>query len=624
MKLAKEGIVPVLSKLGNKDWERLKKRTKKHIKDLAKELTALYANRKNKRGFGFSSDTMWQKELEASFEYDDTPDQVKATREIKEDMESDLPMDRLVCGDVGYGKTEVALRAAFKAVNDGKQVAVLVPTTILALQHHSLIRSRLRNYPMKVDLLSRFRTRSEQKNVVEELKTGKVDIVIGTHRMLSKDVNFKDLGLLIIDEEHRFGVSKKENLKKKYLNVDVLSMSATPIPRTLNMALLGIRDMSMIATPPRDRHPILTEVTPFNLDLVRMAILKEVERGGQVFFVHNRVQTIESVTNKLNKHIPEVNFVIAHGQMDERQLEKVMWDFAHKKYQCLVSTMIIESGLDIPNVNTLIINRADRFGLSQLYQLRGRVGRSNQTAYAYLLIPSVSGLKSSALKRLRIIEEFSDLGSGFNVAMRDLEIRGAGNILGAEQSGHIVALGYELYTKIIEEAAYELKLEQEGKSIPENQENDDVKVEIDEDAFLPDEYINQPELKVDIYRRLANETEITKIDDVWDELKDRFGAPPQPVKNLFFLIELKLLGRQLDFKQIKFSKKNLTAYFSEKITTSNNGELIEKKVSSIIDKTKGKFHFIQDRKRGFGVSLDIPPSEKVVYEYSKNFLKNLL
>ena len=621
---AKEGFVPALSKLGNKNWDRLKKRTKKHIKDLAKELTALYAQRKNNKGFGFSTDTLWQKELEASFEYDDTPDQVKATLEIKEDMESDLPMDRLICGDVGYGKTEVAIRAAFKAVNDGKQVVVLVPTTILALQHYNLIRERLRQYPAVVDLLSRFRTRSEQMNVVEKLKSGQIDIVIGTHRMLSKDVNFKNLGLLIIDEEHRFGVAKKENLKKKYLNVDVLSMSATPIPRTLNMALLGVRDMSMIATPPRDRHPIITEVTPFSLDLVRMAILKEIDRGGQVFFVHNRVQTIESITNNLRKHIPEISFAIAHGQMDERQLEKVMWDFAHNKYQCLVSTMIIESGLDIPNVNTLIINRADRFGLSQLYQLRGRVGRSNQTAYAYLLIPPVSSLKRNALKRLRIIEEFSDLGSGFNVAMRDLEIRGAGNILGAEQSGHIVALGYELYSKIIEEAAYELKLEKEGKPIPENQENDDVKVEINEDAFLPDEYIDQPELKVDIYRRLANETEITKITGVRDELKDRFGTPPEPVENLFLLIELKLLGRQLDFKQIKVSKNNLTAYFSEKITTTNNGELIEKKVSSIIDKTEGKFHFIQDRKKGFGVSLDIPSSEKKIFEYGKNFLKNLL
>jgi len=621
---AKEGVVPVLSKLGSKGWELLKKKTKKHVKELARELTLLYAKRKTKKGYAFSSDTLWQKELEASFEFEDTPDQTKASLEIKADMESSQPMDRLVCGDVGYGKTEVALRAVFKAVSDGKQVAVLVPTTILALQHYNLFRERLRKYPMAVELLSRFRTRSEQKWVVDNLKTGKIDIVIGTHRILSKDVQIKDLGLLIIDEEHRFGVKKKEALKKQYLNVDVLSMSATPIPRTLNMALLSIRDMSLITTAPRDRHPIETEVTTFNLDLIRMAILKEVDRGGQVFFVHNRVHTIESVANKLRKTVPEVSFAVAHGQMDERQLEKVMWDFAMRKYQCLVSTMIIESGLDIPNVNTMIINRADRFGLSQLYQLRGRVGRSNQLAYAYLLIPPVSNLKKNALKRLRIIEEFSGLGSGFNIAMRDLEIRGAGNILGAEQSGHIVALGYELYTKIIEEAVHELKLEQEGMSIPWQQKIDEVKVDIDQDAYLPDEYINQPELKVDIYRRLANETDFNKIEQVKEEVKDRFGSLPRVARNLFYLIELKLLGRQLDFKQIKIFNYKLLTYFSDKITSTNKRELIEMKVSSIIDKAEGMFHFFKDSDKGFGISLDIPLSEKEPIEFGKNFLKKLL
>ena len=390
------------------------------------------------------------------------------------------------------------------------------------------------------------------------------------------------------------------------------------------MALLGIRDMSLITTAPRDRHPIETEVTPFNLDLIRMAILKEVDRGGQVFFVHNRVRTIESVANKLRKTVPEVSFAVAHGQMDERQLEKVMWDFATRKYQCLVSTMIIESGLDIPNVNTMIINRADRFGLSQLYQLRGRVGRSNQMAYAYLLIPPVSNLQKNALKRLRIIEEFSGLGSGFNIAMRDLEIRGAGNILGAEQSGHIVALGYELYTKIIEEAVHELKLEQEGTSIPESQKIDEVKVDINQDAYLPDEYINQPELKVDIYRRLANETDFNKIEQVKEEVKDRFGSLPRCARNLFYLIELKLLGRQLDFKQIKIFNYKLLTYFSDKTTATNNRELIETKVSSIIDKAEGMFHFFQDRDNGFGISLDIPLSEQEPIEFGKNFLKKLL
>ncbi|MCD4664641.1 MAG: transcription-repair coupling factor, partial [Bacteroidales bacterium] len=490
---AKDGVVPVLCKLGSKNWELLKKRTKKRIKELAKELTVLYAKRKTQRGYAFSKDTLWQKELEASFEFEDTPDQIKATAEIKFDMENDYPMDRLVCGDVGYGKTEVAVRAAFKAVNEGKQVSVLVPTTILALQHYEVFRDRLRNYPIKVEMLSRFRTHSEQKRIVNQLKKGELGVVVGTHRLLSKDVSFKDIGLLVIDEEHRFGVKKKESLKERYVNVDVLSMSATPIPRTLNMALLGIRDMSLITTPPRDRHPIYTEVTPFDIDLIRMAILKEVDRGGQIFFVHNRVQTIESIASLIRRTVLVISVAVAHGQMDERQLEKVMWDFATKKSHCLISTMIIESGLDIPNVNTMIINRADRFGLSQLYQLRGRVGRSDTRAYAYLLVPPITSLNKNVLKRLRIIEEFTDLGSGFNIAMRDLEIRGAGNILGAEQSGHIVALGYELYTKIIEEAVQELKFEQEGKQLPETEKQEEIKVDIAQDAYFPDDYIEQPE-----------------------------------------------------------------------------------------------------------------------------------
>ncbi len=621
---AKEGLVPELSKLGSKDWERLKKRTKKHLKQLAKELTLLYAARKQQQGFAFSADTPWQRELEASFEYEDTPDQIKATQEIKADMEAINPMDRLVCGDVGYGKTEVAIRAAFKAANDGKQVAVLVPTTILALQHYNLFRERLQKYPVVVDFLSRFRTRTEQKRIIERLNQGKIDIVIGTHRILSNDVKFKDLGLLIIDEEHRFGVQKKESLKKKYLNVDVLSMSATPIPRTLNMALLGIRDMSLITTPPRDRHPIITEVTPFSLDLIRLAILKEVDRGGQIFFVHNRVQSIESITRMLRKNCPGVSFAIAHGQMDERQLEKVMWDFAMKKFQCLVSTLIIESGLDIPNVNTLIINRADRFGLSQLYQLRGRVGRSNQIAYAFLLIPPISHLKRNALKRLKIIEEFSDLGVGFNIAMRDLELRGAGNILGSEQSGHIAALGYELYMKIIEEATQELKLEQEGKLLPEIRENSDIKLDIEDDAFLPDDYINYSELKVDIYRRLANEPNLAKIKDIEDEVRDRFGPLPRPAANLFRLVELKLLSRALEFKTIKVEKHKLMAYFSEKITETNNAELIEKKISWIIDKASLGFHFLQDKNRRFGLGLNFPANIDLPIEYSVDFLRKLL
>ncbi len=621
---AKEGVVPTLTKLGTRDWERIKKKTKKRIKEIAKELTILYAKRKIQPGFAFSKDNLWQKELEASFEYEDTSDQYRATEEIKADMETPHPMDRLVCGDVGYGKTEVAVRAAFKAVMDNKQVAILVPTTILALQHYELFRERLKKYPINIEMLSRFRTRSVQKQIIEKLKQGKIDIIIGTHRLLSKDVDFKDMGLLIVDEEHRFGVKKKERLKEKYLNVDVLSMSATPIPRTLNMALLGIRDMSLIATPPLNRHPIHTEIAAFNLDLIRMAILKEADRGGQVFFVHNRVQTIDSMANLIRRTVPEISIAVAHGQMDERELEKIMWDFATKKYQCLVSTMIIESGLDIPNVNTLIINRADRFGLSQLYQLRGRVGRSSQKAYAYFLVPSIRSLTKNALKRLRIIEEFNELGSGFNIAMRDLEIRGAGNIFGAEQSGHVLALGFDLYTKIIEEAMNELKLEQEGKPIPEEETEKEIRVEIDEDAYLPDTYISHPEFKVDIYRRLANEKELAEIEKIREEVIDRFGKFPGEVSNLFNLVELKLLGKKLDFRLIKIQNHQMICYFSDQIVQSNNRELIQKKVSSIIVKANGKFQFVQGKNEGFGIKLEIPEIIESPINYSKNFLKNLI
>lgn len=621
---AKEGAVPTLNKLGSRDWDRLKKKTKKQIKQIAKELTKLYAKRKIEQGFACAADSVWQNELEASFQYEDTPDQKKAAEEVKADMEKIQPMDRLVCGDVGYGKTEVAVRAAFKAVNSGKQAAILVPTTILALQHYDLIRDRLRKFPVTIEMLSRFKTRAEQKNIIEKLKLGSVDIVIGTHRLLSNDVQFKKLGLLVIDEEHRFGVSKKEAIKKKHVNVDVLSMSATPIPRTLNMSLLGIRDMSLIATPPRDRQPIHTEIVTFNLEIIRMAILKEIDRGGQVFFVHNRVRTIESMANMIRRIIPEISIAVAHGQMEEKQLEKVMWEFATKKYQCLVSTMIIESGLDIPNVNTLIVNRADKFGLAQLYQLRGRVGRSHQHANAYLLVPSIKSLTRNALKRLRIIEEFTELGSGFSVAMRDLEIRGAGNILGSEQSGHIAALGFDLYTKIIGEAVRELKLEQEGKPVTGEEKEEDVKVIIDRDAYLPDSYIDYPEFKVDIYRRLANETQLKQIKHIREEVTDRFGKMPPSVVNLFNLVELKLIGQRLDFSLIKITDSEMTCNFSDKIAQSDSRELIENKISWIIDKAKGKMYFVQGKNEGFGIRTNVPESATDAVDYCKNFLKNFL
>ncbi|NOZ60086.1 MAG: transcription-repair coupling factor [Calditrichaeota bacterium] len=620
---AKEGAIPTISKLGSKDWDRLKKRTKKRIKDIARKLTVLYAKRKLQSGHAFSEDSLWQKELEASFEFEDTPDQRKATIEVKRDMEKTYPMDRVICGDVGYGKTEVAIRAAFKAVNDNKQAAVLVPTTILALQHYELFKKRLEKFPVRIEMLSRFRSRSEQKYIIEKLAQGKIDVVIGTHRLLSKDVQFKNLGLLIIDEEHRFGVNKKEQLKTKYVNVDVLSMSATPIPRTLNMALLGIRDMSLIATAPQNRRSIHTEIAPFNLDLIRSAILKEVDRGGQVFFVHNRVGTIESMANIIRRHVPEISVAVAHGQMDERQLEKVMWDFATRKYHCLVSTMIIESGLDIPNVNTMIINRADRFGLSQLYQLRGRVGRSDQQAFAYLLAPSIKSLTRGALKRLRIIEEFADLGAGFNIAMRDLEIRGAGNLLGTEQSGHIVALGFDLYTKIIDEAIQELKAEQEGKPVAEIKPRTEVKIIFEKDAYLPDKYIDRPEFKVDIYRRLANAAEVEKVEQIREEVIDRFGRMPEPAKNLFNFVVLKLLAQRNDFKVIKFFPQELLCFFSDRIAKAASRELIENKISWIIDKAHGEYQFVQGKEEGFGIKILIPEKEADPLEYGKNFLMNL-
>ncbi len=621
---AKEGVVPTLSKLGSRDWERLKQKTKKHIKDIAKELVAIYAQRKAQRGFAFSKDTLWQRELEASFEYEDTPDQRRATEEIKRDMESEFPMDRLVCGDVGYGKTEVAVRAAFKAVNDNKQVAILVPTTVLALQHYNSFRERLGRYPITIEMLSRFRTRSEQQKIVELLREGRIDIVIGTHRLLSNDIQFKDLGLLIIDEEHRFGVGHKERLKKLQLNVDVISMSATPIPRTLNMAMIGIRDMSFITTPPQNRLPIHTEIVPFDKKLIRAAILREIERGGQVFFVHNRVQTIEAMASFLRRLLPEVSFGVAHGQMEERHLEKVMWDFATQKFHCLVSTMIIESGLDIPNVNTMIINRADRFGLSQLYQLRGRIGRSHQRAYAYLVVPPIQLLNKNALKRLQIIEGLTELGAGFNIAMRDLEIRGAGNIFGAEQSGHIVALGYEMYVKIIEQAIQELKLEQQGLPIAPSQQREETKVDIDQDAFLPDDFINPPELKVDIYRRLANCNELEAVDQIEQEVADRFGRLPGPAKNLFNLVALKIIGNKLDFRLVKITNHVLIAYFSRELSAHSRRELIENKVCSIMQKADGNFYFVQEGRDGFGLHVDIPRNEPDPIAFSKRFLMRLM
>jgi len=549
---SKEGYTPKLSRLGTQEWEKLKAKAKTTIKDIARDLIQLYARRKHEKGFAFAKDTCWQKELEASFIYEDTPDQATATRDVKQDMESENPMDRLICGDVGYGKTEVAIRAAFKAVMDGKQVALLAPTTILTQQHYNTFRDRLSPYAVNIAVLSRFKSKNEQQEIIEKLKEGKVDIVIGTHRLLSKDVAFKDLGLLIIDEEHRFGVAAKEKLRQFKATVDTLTLTATPIPRTLHFSLMGARDLSIIETPPRNRKPIITEISEFNPELIHDAIMKEIERGGQVYFVHDRVVTIDSMTDYLQRHIPNAKFCVAHGQMKSSQLEKVMMDFMERKADVLVCTKIIESGLDLPNVNTIIINRADKFGLAELYQLRGRVGRSNQQAYAYLLTPPITSLGREAMKRLQALEEFTELGSGFNLAMRDMEIRGTGNILGAEQTGFIYSMGFELYCKILDEAVTELKSSEFSSVFRKDKKSKEIEtlVEIDMDAYIPEYYIEKDSERFDIYQRLYKSRSEKDIYEIREELKDRFGQLPQEVSNLLSAVELRLLGSQLGFSKI--------------------------------------------------------------------------
>ncbi len=541
--IGKDGEPPSLSKLGGAGWERVKARTKKAVRQMAEELINLYALRRARPGFAFSPDTRWQRELEASFIYDDTPDQVRATEEIKRDMETDKPMDRLICGDVGYGKTEVAVRAAFKAVQDGKQVALLVPTTVLAQQHFYTFRERLAEYPVTVEMLSRFRTPKEQRDVLEALKTGRVDIVVGTHRLLQKDVEFHDLGLVIIDEEQRFGVAHKEKFKHLRATVDVLTMTATPIPRTLHMALMGARDMSMIDTAPRGRLPVDTEIVKFDEEVVVNAILRELDRGGQVFFVHNRVETIDTVAAHLEELLPNVRFAIAHGRMKERELEKVMLRFIDREFDVLVSTMIVESGLDIPNVNTIIVNRADTLGLAQLYQLRGRVGRSRHRAYAYFLLPRNRRLTDVQRKRLRAIAEFTELGSGLRVAMRDLEIRGCGNILGPEQSGYVAEVGFDLYVKLLEEAVKELKGEPREARIA-------TRVDTDMPAFIPETYVEDEKQRVVFYKKLVEARNVSEVDDLELELVDRFGRIPHEGLNLLEFQRLRILGAAAGMERV--------------------------------------------------------------------------
>lgn len=563
----KDGTPPQISKLGSQEWESKKAKVKGKVKDIAKELISLYAKRKTAPGFAFTADSYLQAELESSFIYEDTPDQARATEDVKRDMQEPHPMDRLICGDVGFGKTEVAIRAAFKATADGKQVAVLVPTTILAMQHHRTFKERLRNLPVRVEYISRFRTEKETKKILADVKEGKVDILVGTHRVVSKDIEFKDLGLLIVDEEQKFGVKVKDRLKELKVNVDVLTLTATPIPRTLHFSLMGARDLSIISTPPPNRQPVTTELHTFDEKIIRDAVSYELRRGGQVFFVHNRVSDIDSIANTIYKLVPDAKIGIAHGQMEGDKLERAMMKFIDAEYDVLVSTNIIESGLDIPNANTIIINQAHMFGLSDLHQMRGRVGRSNKKAFCYLLTPPASLLTSDSRKRLAALEEFSDLGDGFKVAMRDLDIRGAGNLLGGEQSGFINDLGFETYHKILDDAIQELKenefrdlfaveLAEKAKIIVQ-----DCVIETDLEILIPETYVNNTSERLQLYARLDNIKDEVQLKKFSEELNDRFGEIPPAVHEMINSVRLRWLGEELGFEKISLKNERVRGYF---------------------------------------------------------------
>ncbi len=561
---SKENAAPTLSTLGSGKWKRTKKNVKSKIKEAARELITLYAKRKSSQGIAFSPDTIWQKELEASFFYEDTPDQAKVTDEVKADMESENPMDRLVCGDVGFGKTEIAVRAAFKAVNEGLQAALLVPTTILAEQHFQTFKDRLAPYPVKTEVLSRFVKKKKQNEILKELANGNVDILIGTHRLLSKDVEFKKLGLLIIDEEQRFGVMAKEKLRAKKVNVDTLTLTATPIPRTLNLSLLGARDLSIIATPPLNRQPIYTRVEQFDILKIREWILNEIKRNGQIYFVHDRVYSIDKLGFYLQKHIPEIKIVIAHGQMKPAELEKVLHEFMNRKFDVLLSTKIIESGIDIPNVNTIIVNRSDRFGLAELHQLRGRVGRSNRQAFAYFIVPSLNTITKKAVKRLQAIEEYTDIGEGFNLSMRDLEIRGAGNLLGTEQSGTIDTVGFDLYIKLLDEAVSELKHDEFSeifKNLPAQLDRTKPSIDAFFEVGIPKRFMPDQADRLGYYTALFSIVKIEEIKEIKEELKDKFGNLPESVERLIKSAELRFYASFAMFEKIIIQKERLILVF---------------------------------------------------------------
>ena len=608
---SKEGEPPRVNKLGSKIWGNMKQAAKSRVKDIAKELIQLYAKRRASKGFAFSPDTYLQEELESSFMYEDTPDQERATKAVKEDMEDTCPMDRLVCGDVGFGKTEIAIRAAFKAATDSKQVAVLVPTTILSLQHFETFKARLAHLPCTVEYVSRLRSAKQLSDIKKRLKEGKIDILIGTHKILSDSFEFKDLGLLIIDEEQKFGVSAKEKLRQLKHTVDTLTLTATPIPRTLQFSLLGARDLSIIQTPPPNRIPIQTEIILFNEDEVKSIINYELNRGGQVFFLHNRVEELPAIADILHRLVPDMKICVAHGQMESKDLEDRMLAFMRGDYDLLLCTTIVENGLDIPNANTIIINQAQNIGLSDLHQLRGRVGRSNKKAFCYLIVPPLVSLSDDARRRLRAIEEFSDLGSGFNIAMQDLDIRGAGNLLGAEQSGFISDMGYETYQKILSEAMEELGMET-GFTTRSTQEKyvDDCTIETDKPAFIPDDYIDITAEKIRIYKMLDAMTDEREIDRLGAQVADRFGPLPQEVENLLYVVKIRNLGQLLGFEKIIIKNGMQIMFF---VSNPMGGYYQSKVFETVLGKVNEhptEYKFNQDGGRLRTVSRGVDSLEK--------------
>ncbi|MBI4734300.1 MAG: transcription-repair coupling factor [Rubrobacteridae bacterium] len=545
--------MPSITRLGSADWLKAKKKVQTSVKKIAYDLLSLYATRAKSTGFSFSEDTPWQAELEDSFNYDETIDQLIAIEDVKRDMQRDKPMDRLICGDVGYGKTEVAVRAAFKAAMDGKQTIVLVPTTILAQQHAKTFTERLSPFPVTVEMISRFKTPQQQKEIVERFNRGNIDILIGTHRILAKDVHPFDLGLVLVDEEQRFGVNDKEKLRNFKNSVDVLTLSATPIPRTLQMSVAGVRDMSTIETPPEGRHPIITHVGRYDEEMIVEAIRRETGRGGQVYFVHNRVDSIDSVATRLEKLIPGLKVAVAHGQMSEHTLERIMLRFLDKQYDVLVCTTIIESGIDIPSVNTLIVDRAELLGLSQLYQLRGRVGRTNRRAYSYFFFSPQNNMTVQAFERLKTISDFTELGSGIKIALRDLEIRGAGNLLGAEQHGHMASVGFELYCQMLKEAIDEF----EGNVKPDFAE---IKIDIPVDAYIPSSYIPEESLRIEVYKKIVLAKEALDVEYMKSELRDRFGATPPQVERLLEIAHLRRKARLLGLSEITYRNNGVKVF----------------------------------------------------------------